>query len=700
MIQAGHHRMNDTIVINEGTTFMVTDNMGNVPRGTPLGLFRSDTRYLNKYILKVNNSDLVPLSFTRRGYIANISLTNPELTGTDGKTVPEGTLHILRTMFISTNFYEKLFVKNTNSFPVKLKLAISYDTDFKDIFEVKGISQPRRGLRAIIEGEEGKNIILRYEGLDNVIRRSEFYFKPIPEIYWDTAIFNVDVEPYETREIDIEVVMTLGGVPVIRQEYGVAKKEIEQSYNVWQQGLTQIATDNDLLNSVIETCILDLRSLIINTKKGLLVPAAGIPWYDTIFGRDSLITSLQTLMLNPTLSQSTLRFLTIYTGNKIDTWTDEQPGKILHEIREGELANLHHIPHTPYYGTIDATLLYLILLSESHRWMGDTYLLSDLKSGAENAAQWIDDYGDLDKDGFVEYIRLSEKLGLVNQGWKDSHDSIVFSNGDLAAPPIALSEVQGYAYDARLRFAELYPETDLARRMKSTSESMRHKFNEDFWMEKKGYFAEALDKDKRLVDSITTNPCHCLWSGIVDKNKARKMASRIMEEDMFSGWGVRTLSSAEKAYDPQSYHNGSIWPHDNSIIAWGLKNYGFAEESNKIITALLDSSRHFDYRLPELFCGYPREEGKPPVIYHSTCSPQAWASGSIILFIQTMLGLYPDAANNVLYVKPELPEWLKYITVKNMRIGKSTINLEFRRVGDKTTFDVIGNPGNMRVEGL
>ena len=697
--------MNETIVINEGTTFMVTDSMGNVPRGTPLGLFRSDTRYLNKYVLRINGRDMIPLSFTRRGYIANISLTNPELPGGDGAgvpggAVPEGTLHILRTMFISTNFYEKLFVKNTNSFPVKLKLGLSYDTDFRDIFEVKGTAQARRGLRAIIEGDEGKNIILRYEGLDNVIRRTEFYFQPTPEIYWDTAVFSLEVAPYETREIDIEVVMTLGGVPVMRQEYGVAKKEIEQSYDQWMRGLTQISTDSDVMNSVIETSILDLRSLIINTKKGLLVPAAGIPWYDTIFGRDSLITSLQTLMLNPTLSQSTLRFLTIYQGNKVDTWTDEQPGKILHEIREGELANLHHIPHTPYYGTVDATLLYLILMSESNRWLGDAQFTADMRAGAEAAARWMGDYGDLDRDGFVEYIRLSEKLGLVNQGWKDSHDSIVFADGRLAQPPIALSEVQGYAYDAGLRFAELYPGSDLAARLRAGAPGLKEKFGQAFWMGDRGFYAEALDHEKRQVDSITSNPGHCLWSGIVEPGRMGQVVKRLMGPDMYSGWGIRTMAAGEKAYDPQSYHDGSIWPHDNSLIAWGMKSCGYADEANRLITSLIDASKHFDYRLPELFCGYPREEGKAPVIYHSTCSPQAWASGTVILFVQTMLGLYPDAPNGTLFVKPTLPEWLKYVTVKNLRIGSQSINLEFRRVGDRSTFDVIGSRGNIKVEGL
>ncbi len=342
----------------------------------------------------------------------------------------------------------------------------------------------------------------------------------------------------------MEVVMTMGGVPVMRQEYVTAKKEIEESYERWQKALTQISTDSDVMNNVLETCILDLRSLIINTKKDLLVPAAGIPWYDTIFGRDSLITSFQTLMLNPELSQSTLRFLTIYQGNKVDTWTDEQPGKILHEIREGELANLHHIPHTPYYGTIDATLLYLILMSEYYKWTGDEKLLSDLKTGAEAAVRWMDDYGDIDKDGYVEYIRMSEKLGLLNQGWKDSHNSIVFSDGRLAMPPIALSEVQGYAYDAKQRFAGMFPDTDLGKRMAAESVSLKEKYNNDFWLPKKEYFAEALDKDKKLVDSITSNPCHGFWSGIMEPLKAERLSKRIFQEDMFSGWGIRTLSSA------------------------------------------------------------------------------------------------------------------------------------------------------------
>lgn len=689
--------MDGTIVINEGATFMVTDSSGNVPRGTPLGLFRSDTRYLNLYLLQLDGKPLIPLSFTRKGYIANISLTNPEIKP-NGQTIPEGTLHILRTMFISTNFYEKMFIKNTNGFPARLKLSLSYDTDFRDIFEVKGISLHRKGLRAIIEGDEGKNIILRYEGLDNVIRRTEFYFKPAPEIFWDTANFELEIAPYETREIDIEVVMTLGGVPVIRQEFVEAKKEIEESYDRWQRGLTQISTDSEVMNNVIETSILDLRSLIINTKKDLLVPAAGIPWYDTIFGRDSLITCFQTLMLNPSLSASTLKFLTLYQGTKVDPWTDEQPGKILHEIREGELANLHHIPHTPYYGTIDATMLYLILMSEYHKWTGDENVRSDLRSGAEAAVHWIDDYGDIDKDGFVEYIRMSERLGLVNQGWKDSHNSMVFADGQLASPPIALSEVQGYAYDAKRRFAELYPDNDLARKVLSDSGLLKDKFNEVFWMPEAEYYAEALDKDKRQVNSITSNPCHGFWSGILEEQKANTVAKRIMQQDMFSGWGIRTLSSKEAAYDPQSYHNGSIWPHDNSLILWGLKKYGYTSEANSVITSLIDASKYFDYRLPELFCGYPREDSQAPVIYHSTCSPQAWASGSIILFMQTMLGLYPDAPNNVLYVKPELPEWLNIVTVKNMVVGGEKISLEFKRMGDKTTFDAIGKTGNIRIE--
>jgi glycogen debranching enzyme len=430
------------------------------------------------------------------------------------------------------------------------------------------------------------------------------------------------------------------------------------------------------------------------------VPAAGIPWYDTIFGRDSLITCMQTLMLNPSLSQSTLKFLTIYQGNKVDSWTDEQPGKILHEIREGELANLHHIPHTPYYGTVDATMLYLILMSEYHRWTGDDALLVDIRNGAEAALRWIDEYGDMDHDGFVEYIRMSEKLGLVNQGWKDSHDSIVFGDGSLAAPPIALSEVQGYVYDAKKRFADMYPDSTIGKKAKIDAETIKARFNESFWMPSSEYFAEAMDREKRLVDSITSNPGHCLWSGILEPAKARKVAERLMMDDMFSGWGIRTMSSGEVSFDPQSYHNGSVWPHDNSIIAWGLKKYGFVSESNRVISSMIDATKNFDHRLPELFCGYPKKNGEAPVVYHSTCSPQAWASGSVILFMQSMLGLFPDAPNSVLYVRPDLPDWLNYVTVKNMRVGPEMVNLEFRRVNGKTTFDVIGPTGKIKVESV
>ncbi len=295
---------------------------------------------------------------------------------------------------------------------------------------------------------------------------------------------------------------------------------------------------------------------------------------------------------------------------------------------------------------------------------------------------------------------MSERLGLQNQGWKDSHNSIVFSDGSLAQPPIALSEVQGYAYDAKRRFAEMYPKSDMAKKILAESESLKDKYNDVFWMPEKNFYAEALDKDKRKVDSITSNPGHNFWSGILTPPRAGIVARRLLEDDMFSGWGVRTLSSGEKAYDPQSYHNGSVWPHDNSIIAWGLKKYGYSDEANRIISSLIEASRHFDYRLPELFCGYQRKENEAPVIYHSTCSPQAWASGSIVLFMQTMLGLYPDAPNGVLYVKPTLPEWIKLVTVKNMVLGGEKVSIEFRQVDGVTTFDAIGKPGNIRIEGL
>jgi glycogen debranching enzyme len=685
-----------SIVINEGTTFMVTDSRGNVPKGTPLGLFKSDTRYLNSYLLRVNGRELIPAGHDRKGFIAHISLVNPAIR-TDGTVIPEGSLHFLRTISISTNFYETISIENTNDFAVKVEVSLSFDADFLDVFEVKGISAGKKGLRGVTRGIEGNAAILRYEGLDHIIRQTELFFRPVPEIRQDTVYFSLEITPDETKEIAVEGIMTVGSVPIIRQEYAEARKESEAHYDRWQRGLAGISTDSELLNNAIETCIMDLRSLIINTKEGLLVPAAGIPWFDTIFGRDSLITCFQTLMLNPGLSASTLRYLTLYQGTGSSTVTEEQPGKILHEIRGGELASLHHLLYKPYYGSIDSTPLYLILLSEYHKWTGDDGLVSELRPGAEAAARWIDDYGDLDKDGFIEYFHRPDRdqlISLENQGWKDSSNSIVFADGRLARPPIALSEVQGYAYDARRRFAALY-KGEL-----TGADQLKEKYDRAFWMPEKEYFAEALDRDKRQVDSITSNPCRGLWSEIVEPARAGKLVGRIFREDMYSGWGIRTLASSEKAYDPRSYHDGAVWPHDNSIIAWGLKKYGYAEEANRIITSLLEACKYFDYRLPELFCGYPRKEGQAPVMYHSTCNPEAWASGSIILFIQAMLGLYPDAPNGVLYVRPSLPGWLNRVTLKNMAVGGERISIEFKKIKGVTTFDVIGKKGRIRVEQL
>jgi glycogen debranching enzyme len=431
------------------------------------------------------------------------------------------------------------------------------------------------------------------------------------------------------------------------------------------------------------------------------VLAAGIPWYVTVFGRDALIASHQLLMVNTRPARDALELLAAKQGTAVDDWRDEQPGKILHEIRQGELARAGIVPHTPYFGSVDATPWFVIVYAQHFRWTGDVAFAEKLLPAAEAALAWIDKDGDADGDGFVEYLCRSPR-GIRNQGWKDSHDSVVHADGRLAEPPIALSEVQAYVYLAKERMGDVYralgrPED--ARRLEDEAEALKRRFNEAFWMDDEKYFAEALDADKRQVRTVTSNPGHALYCGIVDEEKATPLAKRLLSPDMFSGWGVRTMSKAAAAYNPMSYHNGSVWPHDNALIAAGLKRYGFARSTNRVATALFDAAVQADYlRLPELFCGFTRRTPNRPVSYPIACSPQAWAAGSPYLMLQAMLGISARAHQNLLTVNlPHLPTWLNTVEVRNLAVGDSRISVVFRREGEITSFSLLAREGDVRV---
>jgi glycogen debranching enzyme len=546
-----------------------------------------------------------------------------------------------------------------------------------------------------------------YDGRDGVRRVTKVEFAGAPDraevddAGTVTVMFRLHLGPYQTRMLGLTVDTIVDDVSPAPIEFDVAVHDLRRSYEDFERDSTQVVTDNELFDQLLARCIRDVRALSTRTTDGHMMLAAGIPWYVTLFGRDALIAAHQLLSVNPDLARDSLELLARHQGTKEDPWRDEEPGKILHEIRQGELAGSGVVPHTPYYGSIDATPWFLILYGAHLRWTGDVEFARALLPNAEAALRWIDDYGDRDGDGFVEYQTRSPG-GIRNQGWKDSHDAIVHADGRIAETPIALSEVQAYVYLAKLRMADVYETLEDDQRaefLRAQAHELKRRFNEAFWMEDEQYFAGALDRDKRQVRTVMSNPGHALYCNIADEAKARATAKRLLAPDMFSGWGIRTLSKAAAAYNPMSYHNGSVWPHDNALIAAGLKRYGFVRSTNRVATALFDAAIHADYlRLPELFCGFTRRSPNKPVSYPVACSPQAWAAGSPFLMLQSMLGISARAERNLLTVnEPHLPSWLHTVELRNLRVGSSRITLLFRREGDITSFSLLQREGDIRV---
>ena len=429
-----------------------------------------------------------------------------------------------------------------------------------------------------------------------------------------------------------------------------------------------------------------------------------MPWFVTLFGRDSIITALQTLAYDPEIAAQTLRLLAKYQSRQVDEWRDAQPGKILHELRTGEMARLGEIPHTPYYGTINATPLFLTLVGRHAAWTGDLTLFDELRDNIELALEWINKYGDLDGDGFIEYASASEK-GLINQGWKDSGDAIVNADGSLGRPPIALVEAQGYAYQAKREIASLFRragDDGRAERLESEADELRRRFNQDFWLEDKGIYALALQACQEPVAVVSSNPGHALWSGIADEDKARRTMERLMADDVFNGWGMRTLSERERRYNPIGYHLGTVWPHDNSIIAAGFKRYGFDEAAMRVFTGIVQAAMHFgNYRLPELFAGFHQREFGVPARYPVACHPQAWAAGSVPYLVETALGLVPEAFEQRLrVVRPQLPDFVYWLEVRSLRVGSAHADLRFERaMNGAIAFRVMRIDGRLDVVG-
>jgi len=696
-----------TLAVKEADTFLYSDLEGNLDHGGSygLGLYARDTRFLSHFRMTVNGRDPVLLSSSsERGYMSHVDLTNPDLYQGGDLAVPQQTLNIRRIRAINGRLFERVRVKNYNAFSVTLDLEFVLGADFADIFEVRGMLSPDREPPEAPR-VDGSTVVFALAGRDGVRRETRVAFAAEPDRLVAagqivTATFTITLGPYQTKLVSLTIEPVVGEERPLALEFDVAVHQLRRSYEEWERGCTQFVTDNELFNQLLDRSLRDLRALYMGADEGHVL-AAGIPWYVTVFGRDSLLTSHQLLSVNTRPARETLGFLARHQGTRVDDWRDEQPGKILHEVRRGELAGAGVVPHTPYFGSVDSTPWFLILLAQHLRWTGDLAFAEQLLPPAEAALRWIDEYGDADGDGFVEYECRSAG-GMRNQGWKDSDDAIVHADGRLAEPPIALSEVQAYVYLAKLRMADVCaalgrgPE---AERLVEQAEALRQRFNEVFWMQDERTFAMALDGDKRQVRTVTSNPGHALYCGIVDEEKAAALAKRLLAPDMFSGWGIRTMSKGAAAYNPMSYHNGSVWPHDNALIAAGFKRYGFVRSTNRIATALFDAAIQADYmRLPELFCGFTRRSPNRPVSYPVACSPQAWAAGSPFLLLQAMLGISARAHLDLVTVnKPHLPTWLNTVEVRNLTVGRSRISLLFRREGEITSFSVLSREGDVRV---
>jgi glycogen debranching enzyme len=712
-------RLQPTLTLKDDDLFIITDTLGNISEctgeegNTSLGLFCRDTRFLSRLELQIEGRSPVLLSSTaQKGFALSVLCANPYVEG----VLPAEMVGIQRDLVLNGALFEELTVTNYSRVPIVFELSLSFGADFADLFQIRGFTREHQGriLCHVTEGEDAKDftalaldtgqLTLAYQGLDGAVVESRIQFSHLqPDGFKGyTAIWKMALESHETKQIGYRLQPMASSRPAsvvsppmtLRQ--AIAAESMEEGD--WRSSATKIRSDNRAFNQVIERAEQDVYLLRQSFGKGKVL-AAGIPWYSTLFGRDSIIAAAQTLILDPEIARQTLYTLAHYQGKMEDDWREEQPGKILHELRLGEMARCGEVPHTPYYGTVDATPLWLLLYADYYAWTHDQETLEQLWDCALAAMDWID--RNCRQTGYLAYARIS-KRGLRNQGWKDSEDCIVYRNGELAEGSISLCEVQAYVYAAKMKLSEvarMKKRLDLSDRWQEEARSLQNRFNRDFWVEDQGYCAIALDGEGRPVDGITSNPGHCLDLGILYPDKAKSVAERLQAPDMFNGWGIRTLSSLSPAYNPMGYHIGSVWPHDNGMIAAGLRSMGLVDQALEVAQGVIDMTLQQPYqRPPELFCGYDRTADNSPVRYPVACSPQAWASGTIFQFLHIMVNLAPDAPGNYLrIVDPALPESVHHLSLHNLRIGQTLVDLEFERSGSTTACRVTKKRGNLRV---
>jgi len=695
--------------IKRNNIFLVTDENGNISSDniSGYGLYLGDTRFLNEFQIEINGSTPVVLSFsTETGHSFVIIGSNLKIPNNINpkKFIPQETLQIKREGIICGAYFETLTLVNYNLFEVSIKLALHFEADFMDIFEVRNLN--------FISKIHEKKVLMKnnslkyqYEDTTGAFQVTEILFSAeLPQkIEENKVTYEFIIPPASKKELKFQVnpksTALLHEKTFATNFIDAFDTNTEETKN-WYSSITKFSTDNEDFKEMIYRSQQDMNMLITKAVYGKYI-SAGIPWFTTLFGRDAIIAARQALLLSPSIAKSILQVLARFQGWKEDLWREEEPGKILHEIRFGELARSNKIPHTPYFGSIDATPLWITLFYEYFKWTDDKETLEKLWPNALACLQWMDNYALY--NGFAGYLKKSEG-GLDNQAWKDSWDSYMHADGTLAEAPISPVEVQGYFYSAKLKMAKLAEymgDNNLSSKLLAESEAFKHNFHKAFWSEDIEYYAMALDKEGNKLKVVSSNPGHLLESEILEPYYSKKVAKKLFEQDMFSGWGIRTLSYNCIKYNPISYHNGSIWPHDNSIIAAGLSKTNQSDLTLKIVSSMFEAARLIHYkRLPELFCGFTRhyKQQDSPVSYPVACIPQAWATASVFLLIQSVLNIEADAQeNNLKILNPCLPDWINTFEMTDLKVGKASVSIEFKKTSKGLVIDVYDKKGNLDI---
>jgi glycogen debranching enzyme len=694
-------------VLKNDQTFAMFDRFGDIQVLGPgkEGLYHNDTRYLSHQELMIDGARPLHLgsSVEESNSLLVIDLMNPDLPASSGREpLAKGTLHIFRAKLLWQGAcHEHIRVTHHGTETTNVKLEFTFDADFVDLFEIRGMKREQRGDRLQPE-VEAQGVVLPYLGRDKHLRRTRIIFEPAPaSLDAGRASFELELEPGTEHHLYCTVLCETDVTPAPSHiSYESALREANAARRAWLGGHCTVVTSNPLVNLWLDRSVSDLSMLTTMLPTGPY-PFAGVPWYSTTFGRDGIITALEYLWVDPSLARGVLTFLAANQATELDAQNDAEPGKILHEARQSEMALTREIPFGRYYGSVDSTPLFLVLAAAYFRRTGDAALVRSLWPNIRMALQWIDEWGDADHDGFVEYSRHSEE-GLVQQGWKDSSDSVFHSDGRLADAPIALCEVQGYVYEGKLAAADLarlMNEPQLAEELEQQARQLRQRFHDAFWCDEIGSYALALDGSKQQCKVASSNAGHTLWSGIASPDHAPRIIDALMGHRFFSGWGIRTIPSGEARYNPMSYHNGSIWPHDNALIAAGMARYGRTESAMQLLSSTFDASLHFDaHRLPELFCGFPRRSGAGPTLYPVACSPQAWAAAAVFGMLQACLGLEIDVGQSEIKLRtPRLPPFIDWIRITRLGTPGPSADLLLQRYERNVGIEVVRKDANMRV---